>query len=125
MVASKVADSIVKKIFSTDKRIQFCALVNSEGEIEAGGIRPGLKYLEPSKQTRLIVTRTFLNQVMSETSDRYFGRVNWALVHREKLLQITFPLKNRRQLQITASLRYPISRVPKLVRYASQLGIAE
>ena len=123
MVTASTAESVVRKIFATDKRIQFCALVDSDGKIEAGGIRSGLRTLEPDAETQRIVTRMFLNQAMNEASDQYFGRVSWAIVHREKLVQIAFPLPGRRQLQITAALDYPISKVAKLGQFVNQLGI--
>jgi len=125
MVAATLADSVVKKIFATDKRIQFCALVDSDGKIEAGGIRDGLRYLEPEAETARIVTRMFLNQAMNGASDPYFGRVSWAIVHREKVVQITFPLSGEKQLQITAALGYPISKVAELGQYVDQLGITK
>lgn len=123
MVATKLANSVVKKIFSTDKRIQFCAIIDSDGRIEAGGIRHGVRFLEPAEETEKIVIRMFLNQAMNEASDPYFGRVNWAIIHREQLVQITFPLPGQRQLQITAKLDYPISKVAKLGRLIDQLGV--
>lgn len=64
----------------------------------------------------------FLNQTMSRASDPYFGRVNWAIIHREKLVQITLPLPGQKQMQITAALGYPVSKVAKLGRYVNQLG---
>jgi len=122
MVAA-TPESVVKKIFATDKRIKFCALVDSDGKIEAGGMRRGVRFLEPEAETARIVTRMFLNQAMNEASDPYFGRVNWAIIHREKLVQITFPLPGQKQLQITTALGYPISKVAKLGRYVKELGI--
>jgi len=121
MVAAKIADSVVKKIFATDQRIKFCAVVDSDGKIEAGGMRKGVRFLEPEAETARIVTRMFLNQAMNQASDPYFGRVDWAIVHREKLVQITFPLPGQRQLQITTALGYPISKMAKLGKFVSQL----
>ena len=122
MVAA-TPESVVKKIFSTDKRIKFCALVDSDGKVEAGGMRRGVRFLEPEAETARIVTRMFLNQAMNQASDPYFGRVNWAIIHREKLVQITFPLPGQKQLQITAALGYPVSKVAKLGRFVRQLSI--
>jgi len=122
-MAAATPDSVVKKIFATDKRIKFCALVDSDGKIEAGGMRSGVRFLEPEAETARIVTRMFLNQAMNEASDPYFGRVNWAIIHREKLVQITFPLPGQKQLQITTALGYPISKVAKLGRFVKELGI--
>ena len=78
--------------------------------------------MEPEAETDRIVTRMFLNQAMNEASDPYFGRVNWAIIHREKLVQITFPLPGKKQLQITTALGYPVSKVAKLGKYVNQLG---
>jgi hypothetical protein len=114
MVAVKRADSVVKKIFASDKRIHFCAVVGADGRIEAGGMRPGIRSLEPAVETARIVTRMFLSQAMNQAADQYLGRANWAIVRREGLVQITFPLPEGKQVQVTASLDYPISKVDKL-----------
>ncbi|MDA4116396.1 MAG: hypothetical protein OK442_07575 [Thaumarchaeota archaeon] len=124
-MAQAAPESVVKKIFSTDKRIKFCAVVDSEGKIEAGGMRPGFRFLEPEPEaeTARIVTRMFLNQAMNQASDRYFGPVNWGIIHREKLVQITFHLRGQKQLQITTALGSPVSKVATLGRYVNQLGM--
>jgi len=123
MTPSKLAESVVKKIFATDKRIQFCALVDPEGKIEAGGMRPGVRAMEPRGETARIVTRNYLKGAIDAAIDPFLGRASWAIIRREKLIQITFPLRGRRQLQITAKLAYPISKVPKLGRYVDQLDV--
>ncbi|HVC26685.1 MAG TPA: hypothetical protein VND40_00850 [Nitrososphaerales archaeon] len=41
MVAAPIAESVVKTILATDKMIEYCALVDADGKIEAGGIRRG------------------------------------------------------------------------------------
>lgn len=121
MTAAGVADSLVKKVFATDKRIQFCAVVGADGQIEAGGMRPGVRPLEPTDETARIVTRMFLNQAIHQATDPYLGRARWTIVRREKLVQATFSLSGEKQLQITATLDYPISKVAKLGQYAEKL----
>jgi len=123
MVTTTLAGSVVKKIFATDKRIRFCAVVDENGKIEAGGMRPGVRSLEPAAETERIVTRMFLNQAMNQATDPYLGRARWAIVRREKLVQITFPLPEQKVLQITATLDYPISKVGKLGQYVNRLGV--
>ena len=123
MVASMIAGSVVKRIFATDKRIRFCAVVDANGRIEAGGMRPGFKSLEPDEETERIVTRMFLNQAMNQATNPYLGRAIWSIVRRERLVQITFPLAEERQLQITATLEYPISKVNKLGQFVERLGV--
>ena len=122
MVTSKLAASVVKKIFATDKRIGFCALVDANGRLEAGGMRPGVRSLEPKEETAKIVTRMFLTQSMNQAADPFLGRANWVIVRRESLVQITFPLPAGEQLQITATLEYPISKVANLAQFVNQLA---
>jgi hypothetical protein len=125
MVAASLSDSVVRKVFASDKRIQFCALVDAEGRVEAGGMRPGVQSLEPREETARIVTKMFLNQAINQTIDPFLGRASWAIIRRERLIQITFPLAGQRQLQITAALDYPISKVAKLGQYVNRLGVKE
>ncbi len=122
MADTKLAGSVVRGIFATDKRINFCAVVDPSGRIEAGGMRPGLKSLEPAAETERIVTRMFLNQAMNQATDQYLGRAIWSIVRREELVQITFPFADGKQLQITASLTYPISKVNKLAKVVDKLS---
>jgi hypothetical protein len=107
-----------QEVFATEKRIQFCAVVDSNGRLEAGGMRPGMKPLEPEAETERIVTRTFLDQA----TDPYLGRARWAIVRRERLVQVTFPLSGDRQLQLAASADYTVSKVAKLSQYLDDLG---
>ena len=117
------AKSVVKRIFETDKRIQFCALVDSRGKIESGGMRPGVQSLEPSDETHRIVARSWLRRQISAADDIYLGSVSWVIIRRKKVLQITFPLSKNRQLQIAAAPSYPISKLPALTRFVSSLGL--
>jgi len=121
-MAATSAVSLVKKIFATDKRIQFCAVVGAKGNLEAGGMRRGVQSLEPASETAKIVTRMFLNQGTAQANDSYLGRTSWVIIRREKLIQITFPLAEKKQLQITATVDYPISKVAKLNEYVNQFG---
>lgn len=123
MTSTRLAESVVKKIFATDKRIQFCALVDANGKLEAGGMRPGVRALEPEAETAKIVTRNYLKGAIDQAIDPYFGRASWAIIRREKLIQITFPLPGQKQLQIAAKVDYPISKVAKLGQYVNQLDI--
>ena len=123
-MVTAAADSVVKKILATDRRIQFCAIVNSGGKLEAGGMRHGVRSLEPAAETARIVTRMFLNQGLAQVNDPSLGRTRWIMIQRDKVIQITFPLPEGRQLQIAASIGYPISKAVALKRYADGLAKA-
>jgi hypothetical protein len=125
MAATRLSERVVKNIFASDKRIQFCAIVDGNGKIEAGGMRRGVRSLEPTVETEKIVTRIFLNEGINQAIDAYLGRTLWAIIGREKLVQMTFPLPKQKQLQITASLDYPISKVKELRHYMDKLGITD
>ena len=75
-MAVATSESVVKKIFSTDKRIKFYAVVDSEGKIEAGGMRLGFRFLEPKAETARIVT-TALGYPVSKvaTLGRYVNQL--------------------------------------------------
>jgi len=123
MPAITLSDAVVKKILAHEKRIRFCAVVNERGEIEAGGIRPGVEPLEPGHETAKIATRLSLLEAIDRASSPFLGRPNWAIIHREKLIQILFPLPEHKQLQITATLDYEISNVAELSRYVDELCV--
>ena len=116
------AENLVETIFATDRRIRFCAVVDSSGNLEAGGMRPGFKFLEPKSETQKIVMRMFLNMAIDKATDPYLGSVSWAMVRRKKLLHITFPLAEGRQVQITATIAFPLSNMTKLGKLVAKLG---
>ena len=108
MACNTLSETVVRKIFDQDKRIQFCAVVDEKGEIEAGGIRPGAQSLEPAAETAKIAARMFLVRAIDQATSPYLGRPRWAIIQREKLIQILFPLPGSKQLQVTTTLDYPV-----------------
>lgn len=84
-------------------------------------MRPGLRSLEPAEETKRIVQRLFLSQTMNQAADSYLGPASWAIVRRQKLLHITLPLSDGRQLQVTASVGYPAANVDRLDELVRQV----
>ncbi len=46
--------ALQENVFAFDSRIRFCALLDTAGRIAAGGMRPGLKSLEPGEEAERI-----------------------------------------------------------------------
>lgn len=104
------AGNLVQRVFDFDRRIDFCGVVDSNGNLRAGGMRPGTKAREPSDQTSTIVLRTSLGGKTLEASDAHLSKTKFGIVCREELTQVIFSLPEHEQLQIAASARFPLGR---------------
>jgi hypothetical protein len=104
-------DLLVSEIFGLDRRIRFCAVVDSHAQVVAGGIRPGVQPLVPKEAYADIAFRTFLGSKAIQASEDYLGTARFGIIRRDKILQMVFVLPNDRELQIGTEVGFPLDRV--------------
>lgn len=103
------AGDLVQKVFDLDGRIKFCAVVDPSGRLSAGGMRPGIKSLEPLDQTSLIVLRTAIGGKTMGASDPQLSKTKFGIVCREEVIQMIFSLPGHQQLQVAADTGFPLA----------------
>jgi len=78
----------------TDSKIRFAGVINSRGRLIAGGMITSKKALEDEKKDEMLFMELALRVKMRSEFDNELGKVKFSLSFREKLIVMSFPIKN-------------------------------
>lgn len=84
-------EELCKKVMSLDPLIRFAGLINQNGRLVAGGMKPGYETMEDPKDAEMLYMELVLRAKMRKEFDRAFGSVKFAMSLREKLIVMSFP----------------------------------
>lgn len=87
-------EKICRKVMELDPKIRFAGMVNEKGRLFAGGMREGLKSLEDTRDDEMLYMELVLRAKMRREFDKVLGPVKFALSYREKVIIMSFPLKD-------------------------------
>ena len=85
-------DSICKEVFELDEKIRSARIINGKGKLVAGGMRQGLKSLEDAKKDEMLFMELSLRVRMRHEFDDEFGKVEFSLSYRGKVILMSFPM---------------------------------
>jgi len=108
--------------FGFDARIRYVSILDSLGRTVEGGMRPGLSSLEPKDEADRVDIQVALIRGMTEAAGAYLGATNYVIVHREKIMLMALPWKDRKTVLITTEPDFPLERVPALIEMVSSSG---
>ena len=77
-----------------DSKIRFAGLINSRGRLIAGGMVSSKKALEDEKKDEMLFMELALRVKMRSEFDTELGKVKFSMSLREKLIVMSFPIKN-------------------------------
>ena len=77
-----------------DSKVRFAGIINSRGRLIAGGMVPSKKALEDEKKDEMLFMELALRVKMRSEFDSELGKVKFSLSLREKLIVMSFPIKN-------------------------------
>jgi len=77
-----------------DSKIRFAGVINSKGRLIAGGMVYSKKALEDEKKDEMLFMELALRVKMRKEFDQDLGSVKFALSYREKVVVMSFPIKN-------------------------------
>jgi len=83
--------TLVQKI---DSKIRFAGVINSKGRLVAGGMAPSKKRLGDRKRDEMLYMELALRVKMRREFDDDLGKVKFSMSFREKLIVMSFPMKN-------------------------------
>ena len=83
--------TLVQKI---DSKVRFAGVINSKGRLVAGGMTPSTKRLGDRKRDEMLYMELALRVKMRSEFDDDLGKVKFAMSFREKLIVMSFPMKN-------------------------------
>jgi len=83
--------TLVQKI---DSKIRFAGVINSKGRLIAGGMVSSKKRLGDRKRDEMLYMELALRVKMRSEFDDDLGKVKFSMSFREKLIVMSFPMKN-------------------------------
>ena len=83
--------TLIQKI---DSKIRFTGVINSKGRLTAGGMVPSKTRLGDRKRDEMLYMELALRVKMRSEFDDDLGKVKFSLSFREKLIVMSFPMKN-------------------------------
>ncbi len=104
-------ERICKKVMELDPKIRFVGMINEKGRLIGGGMRNGLKSLEDSKDDEMLYMELVLRAKMRREFDKVLGPVQFAMSYREKVIIMSFPLKDN-VLLLSTEKGVNISEIP-------------
>jgi hypothetical protein len=84
-------DELCDRIFAANPSIRFAGAIDKMGTLVAGGMRKGIKPLEPREDRRKLYIEYALRNAMRSDFDQEYGRVIYTLSEREKIKIASFP----------------------------------
>jgi len=111
-------NDIQKKIndILTEPEIRFAGLINSEGELVAGGFREGVIPFENDERRRQMFLQLAHRVANREGFDANLGRVKYSSSRREKVVMMSF-LLGRHVIMIIAETSVNIDRLGLKIMY--------
>lgn len=94
-------ERICTEIFKFDRRVRFASILDSSGRQIAGGMKKGIASLEPVSEDLRLMANITIQLSTDKTWDKYFGRIQFTFVKREKLNMLTFHLGDKMALVST------------------------
>ena len=83
--------TLVQKI---DSKVRFAGVINSKGRLIAGGMILSKKRLGDRKRDEMLYMELALRVKMRSEFDDDLGKVKFSMSFREKLIVMSFPIKN-------------------------------
>jgi hypothetical protein len=104
-------DELCKQVLEIDSRIRFAGLINENGRLVAGGMKPGFKSLEDSRDDEMLYMELVLRAKMRKEFDKVLGPVKFAMSYRDMLIIMSFPV-NDNILLISVEKDIDFSKLP-------------
>jgi len=95
-----------------DKLIRFAALVDENGMILEGGMREGVKPIEPLEKTPQLIAKLVSVQKAEDLAE-FFDKPEYSILVHEEVVAIIFRL-GRKLVLVTADRKFTLSKVTKL-----------
>nr|AIF00105.1 hypothetical protein [uncultured marine thaumarchaeote KM3_12_B11] len=87
-------EELCESVKKADLKIRFVGVINSKGRLVAGGMVSKIKPLEDEKKDEMLFMELVLRVRMRKEFNLDLGPVKFALSYREKVIIMSFPIKN-------------------------------
>ncbi len=111
MIASRDFNKLCEKIMKIDAKIRFVGMINQDGKLVGGGMKQGIKPLGDKKDDESLYCGIVTRAKMRQGFDRVLGQVSFAMSYREKVVIMSFPVREN-LLLLSAEKEIDLSATP-------------
>lgn len=105
-------EKMCQKIIKLDPKIRSARIINNRGHLVAGGMKKGLHSLEAQKQDEMMFMELALRVRMRHEFDHEFGEVHFSMSYRDKIIVMSFPLKNDDVCLVSSEKELDFGKIP-------------
>ena len=87
-------ENLCTSIQKIDSKIRFAGMINSKGRLTAGGMVPSKTRFGDRKRDEMLYMELALRVKMRREFDEDLGQVKFSMSFREKLIVMSFPVKD-------------------------------
>lgn len=116
-----LSESSILSIFDYDSKVRFITVVDSVGTPLLTRIRDGLKSLEPPELTTKQQVHSVITVCLAEEFDDYFGKTNFIMVNRERLILVFFAVSKDIYVAVSMEPDFPPQKVGGFVEHVRKL----
>ena len=95
-----------------DPKMRSARIINNRGHLVAGGMKEGLQSLEQAKQDEMMFMELALRVRMRHEFDKELGFVHFSMSYRDKVVIMSFPLKNDDVLLASGEKEIDFGKIP-------------
>ena len=106
-------DKMIKKILKFNRKLRYISVLDKNGRRIAGGMRRGIKSLEPAEEELRLMSHVESESSTRETWDSYFGKTMYTIVKRENVTMIIYP-HDKKNILVSAEPVFNINEVPDI-----------
>ncbi len=103
-------DDLRTKLFKYSRELRYAAVLDRNGRVISGGMRKGVRALEPKEEELRLMAHIVSESSTRETWDRYFGKTIYTIVRRENVILMVFQGK-KQLIFITAEPTFGLEKV--------------
>lgn len=103
-------DDLRIKLFKFSRELRYAAVLDKNGRIVSGGMRKGVKALEPKEEELRLMAHVVSESIARDTWDNYFGKTIYTIVRRENVILMVFQGK-KQLIFITAEPTFGLEKI--------------
>lgn len=109
----KAFENLCTALFKLDREIRYAAVLDKNGRVLAGGMRKGVRALEPKEEELRLMAHIVSESSTRETWDKYFGKTLYTIIKRGMVVLMVFPY-DKRLVFVTAEPTFPLQKIPDI-----------
>ena len=86
----------------------------------SGGMRPGVRSLEPDEEAERVDLQVVLTRSMSESAQPYLGKTNYVIIHRENLMLAAMPMPDRKTVLVSTEPSFPLTKMRTILKVVNK-----